>query len=203
MSSYHHGRLREATLDAVDKIIRQDGIAAVTLRDLGSQLGVSHAAFVHHFRSRTGLLTAFAVQGYELLEERLRAAADEPFLELGVIYASFAAEFPSHFAVMFAPSLLDTTDAALIEARRRAMSALVQGADAHTQAGQEGSSTEALAAWSLMHGLASLYSTGNLREGMLMQVENQEDLKHAARRVGCFLFRSPKDRAASTAREEP
>lgn len=62
-SSYHHGDLRRAIIDAALDVIREFSPAAVSLRDLARRAGVSHAAPAHHFGDKAGLLTAVAVQG--------------------------------------------------------------------------------------------------------------------------------------------
>lgn len=61
---YHHGDLRSSLLEAALDVIRADGPSGLSLRrDLARRAGVSHAAPAHHFKDRTGLLTATAVQG--------------------------------------------------------------------------------------------------------------------------------------------
>ena len=73
---YHHGDLRRALLAAALDVIATDGPAALSLRDLARRAGVSHAAPAHHFRDRTGLLTAVAVEGYGMLADALARPAD-------------------------------------------------------------------------------------------------------------------------------
>jgi len=55
--SYHHGALREALLEAAEKIVRREGVNALTLRAVARAAGVSHAAPAHHFKDAKGLLT--------------------------------------------------------------------------------------------------------------------------------------------------
>ncbi|MYW35224.1 helix-turn-helix domain-containing protein, partial [Streptomyces sp. SID2119] len=61
--TYHHGDLRRAILSAALDAIAAEGPAALSLRDLARRAGVSHAAPAHHFKDRTGLLTAVATEG--------------------------------------------------------------------------------------------------------------------------------------------
>src|SRR6478736_10491603 len=99
--TYHHGDLRRAVLTAALDVIRTEGPGALSLRDLARRAGVSHAAPAHHFKDRTGLLTAIAAEGYALFADAL---ADAPDLrERGVAYVRFAATHPAHFQVMFQP----------------------------------------------------------------------------------------------------
>ncbi|MFE0652927.1 TetR/AcrR family transcriptional regulator [Streptomyces sp. NPDC059534] len=180
-NSYHHGDLRQAVLAAALDVIAAEGPAALSLRDLARRAGVSHAAPAHHFKDRTGLLTAIAAQGYELLADAL---ADAPELrERGVRYVRFAVAHPAHFTVMFQPELLRADDPDLLAARERAsaelragVAALPPGTAAPDPAGPgaageppadtvrdaPGARTVGIAAWSLAHGFATLLLTHNL-----------------------------------------
>ena len=159
---YHHGNLRRALLDAAIAVIAEQGPDALRLRDLASRIGVSHGAPAHHFANRTGLLTAIAVEGYELLGDALETANQEgSFLDVGVAYVRFAIDHPAHFQVMFQPSLYGTDDPAVRDARSRTSSVLYGSA---TTIGSAAPSTDVgLAGWCLMHGLATLWLANNLR----------------------------------------
>ena len=153
---YHHGDLRRALLAAAIEVLDEQGPAALSLRDLARRAGVSHAAPAHHFGDRTGLLTAVAAEGYELLADELRGAADAGFLEVGVAYVRFAVAHRAHFSVMFRPELLRTEDAALLAAR--AVTAdLLYGSGGDRRAVEAG-----VAAWSIVHGFATLWLDGAL-----------------------------------------
>ncbi|WP_435596800.1 TetR/AcrR family transcriptional regulator [Streptomyces sp. S1] len=157
-STYHHGGLREAVLAAALDVIAAEGPGALSLRDLARRAGVSHAAPAHHFKDRTGLLTAVAAEGYDLLAGALAGA---PALrERGVRYVRFAVEHPAHFQVMFQPDLLRADDPDLLAAKERASAELragVAGLDGVPDAREAG-----IAAWSLAHGFATLLLTHNV-----------------------------------------
>ncbi|WP_435059897.1 TetR/AcrR family transcriptional regulator [Streptomyces sp. bgisy060] len=157
-SSYHHGDLRQAVLAAALDVIATEGPGALSLRDLARRAGVSHAAPAHHFKDRTGLLTAIAAQGYGLLAETLAGTTE--LSERGVRYVRFAAAHPAHFQVMFQPGLLRADDPDLLAAKERAAAELRAGV-----AGLEGvpdARTAGIAAWSLAHGFATLLLTHNV-----------------------------------------
>ncbi|MEV4946626.1 TetR/AcrR family transcriptional regulator [Streptomyces sp. NPDC053755] len=183
--SYHHGDLRQAVLTAALDVIACDGPAALSLRDLARRAGVSHAAPAHHFKDRTGLLTAIAAEGFGLLADAL---ADAPDLrERGVAYVRFAVGHPAHFQVMFQPDLLRGDDPGLLAAKERASAELRAGIDSlgsatgstdgsatgsatgSTDGSATGSATDprtaGIAAWSLAHGFATLLLTRNLDAG--------------------------------------
>ncbi|MFE5300741.1 TetR/AcrR family transcriptional regulator [Streptomyces sp. NPDC056632] len=157
--TYHHGDLRQAVLSAALDVIATEGPGALSLRDLARRAGVSHAAPAHHFKDRTGLLTAIAAQGYDLLAEAL---ADAPDLrERGVRYVRFAAAHPAHFQVMFQPDLHRADDPELLAAKERASAQLRAGVTG-LAAGTADPRSTGIAAWSLAHGFATLLLTHNL-----------------------------------------
>ncbi|MDK0519920.1 TetR/AcrR family transcriptional regulator [Streptomyces sp. ML-6] len=159
--AYHHGDLRQAVLTAALDVIRTDGPGALSLRDLARRAGVSHAAPAHHFKDRTGLLTAIAAEGYALFADELAEAPD--LKERGVRYVRFAAEHPAHFHVMFRPDLLRADDPALLAAKDRASAELRAGVGGLPPAGRgDDDRLAGVAAWSLAHGFATLLLSGNL-----------------------------------------
>ncbi|MFF3261249.1 TetR/AcrR family transcriptional regulator [Streptomyces sp. NPDC002932] len=159
--TYHHGDLRRAVLTAALDVIRTEGPGALSLRDLARRAGVSHAAPAHHFKDRTGLLTAIATEGYELFADAL---ADAPDLrERGVRYVRFATEHPAHFQVMFRPELFRAQDPDLVAAKDRASAELRTGVSGLPTARRgEDAGLAGMAAWSLAHGFATLLLSGNL-----------------------------------------
>ena len=64
MSSYHHGNLRRVLLDGALEAIAENGVAAMSLRDVARRAGVSHSAPAHHFGDKAGVLTAIAIEGF-------------------------------------------------------------------------------------------------------------------------------------------
>ncbi|MEV0221227.1 TetR/AcrR family transcriptional regulator [Streptomyces sp. NPDC050704] len=182
--TYHHGDLRRAILAAALDVISAEGPSALSLRDLARRAGVSHAAPAHHFKDRTGLLTAIAAEGYELLAATLTEAAD--LRDAGVRYVRFAREHPAHFQVMFTPELLRGNDLELTTARTLAGERLRAAVSAVPP---EGRGTDArlagVAAWSLAHGFATLLLSHNL-DGPV----GDQDPEEVFRALTGMLFRS-------------
>lgn len=185
---YHHGDLRRAVLDAAVAAIGASGPAAISLRDLARRAGVSHAGPAHHFGDKAGVLTALAAEGFEQLADALDAAQRDTgdFLEVGVAYVRFAVEYRAHFEVMFRPELFHPDDPAVSSARARANTALVDGIRSvrAPKTGPDDQHAE-LAAWSLVHGFATLWLTGALPDDL------GDDPAAAARSVAGTLFRDP------------
>lgn len=162
---YHHGNVRAAMLEAAVEAIRERGATAVSLRDLARRVGVSHTAASHHFGDKTGLMTAVAIQGFELLAEMLNDVffEERDFAKVGVAYVRFSVEHPAHFEVMFRPELYRTDDEELIAARILAATPLFAGADRVADAAAGDSRRAGVAAWSFVHGIAILWRDGNLK----------------------------------------
>lgn len=175
--AYHHGQLRAAVLDAAVEVIEADGLGTLSLRDLARRAGVSHAAPAHHFGDRAGLLTTLAADGYRLLAEALAAAGGD-FREVGVAYVRFAVTHRAHFQVMFRPDLYRADDPELVEAQRRASAILYGGAASL----RPDARATGLAAWSLVHGFATLWNAGVLPDDV------GDDVDTAARRIAGILF---------------
>ena len=181
---YHHGDLRRAILTAALDVIAVDGPSALSLRDLARRAGVSHAAPAHHFKDRTGLLTAIAAEGFGLLADAIGEAAD--LKDAGVRYVRFAREHPAHFQVMFAPELLRDGDLELTTARALAADALSHAVSAVPPEGRGPDARLAgVAAWSLAHGFATLLLGHNL-DGAV----GEQDPEEVFRVLAGMLFRT-------------
>jgi AcrR family transcriptional regulator len=181
---YHHGDLPRVLLDTAIQAILEVGPAAVSLRDLARRAGVSHAAPAYHFGDKAGLLTAVATDGFERLAATLREASQTTgsFLEVGVAYVRFAVTHRAHFEVMFRPELYRTDDPDLMRARDAARSLLYPPAAAVAN-GPDGDEVQAaVAAWSLVHGLATLWLNRNLPPQL------GDDPEQITREVARYLF---------------
>ena len=173
-ASYHHGALREALLSASLQLIDAEGIGAVSLRRVAREAGVSPGAPYHHFPDRASLLAALAVQGYELLTLELTAAqatADPPVQSLSALiraYVTFAQQHPAYFRLMFRPELSEPQRHPAVQAAQDVAEACLDKTVAECiragiiPAGQ--ADQLALTAWSLSHGLASLWLDGELQD---------------------------------------
>ena len=110
--SYHHGDLARALVGAAVGLIERRGPEAITLREVASSVGVTHAAAYRHFEDKTALLAAVAEEGYRALATSLaRAAATDlrdPTARIRRVvlsFVAFAMEHPAHYRVMSGPRL--------------------------------------------------------------------------------------------------
>lgn len=178
--TYHHGDLKAAILAQAAVLVAAKGADGVSLRELARAAGVSHAAPAHHFTDRRGLFTALAAQGWHRLAAALADARPE-FGDAALAYVRFATENPGHYAVMFDRSLVDPDDADLVAARSAAGAELSAGVRTLNDPRAEKDSPAAeLAAWSLVHGFATLWLNG--------AIDNAGDPVATAQRVARMLF---------------
>jgi AcrR family transcriptional regulator len=173
-TSYHHGALRETLLDATLQLIEADGIGSVSLRRVAREAGVSPGAPYYHFADRAELLAALSARGYQLLADELaaaRAGIGPPLRALAGLlrgYVTFARREPGYFRLMFRPELSGAGQYPALKAAEHAAQEQLEAAVASCvdagiiEANQAG--TLAVAAWSLAHGLASLWLDGQLQE---------------------------------------
>ncbi len=75
---YHHGNLRQALLDRAIETLGEKGVEGLSLRGLARDLGVSHAAPLRHFATKSDLLNAIAVEGVGSLFAASEAADADP-----------------------------------------------------------------------------------------------------------------------------
>jgi AcrR family transcriptional regulator len=185
---YHHGDLRRAVLEAAVAAVAESGPASISLRDLARRADVSHAAPAHHFGDKAGVLTAVAAEGYDLLADALSEVQEQTqdFLELGVAYVEFAIRNRAHFEVMYRPELYRPDDEVVRTARERAATVLYAGVRTVADASADvDARTAGVAAWSLVHGFATLWLHG------MLPAELGADPIQAARAVAGVLFRTP------------
>jgi AcrR family transcriptional regulator len=167
-ATYHHGDLRRTLIDAALDVIATSGPGHLSLRALARSAGVSHAAPAHHFGDKSGVFTAIATEGFELLyESQLRTGEGmdpaETLLPLAVNYVLFAIEHPSHYEVMWREDLYDIGDPALVAARQRVFEVFYLSVAAGTGELEPQEFRGAVAAaWSIVHGFATLWLGGNL-----------------------------------------
>ncbi|HVW56098.1 MAG TPA: TetR/AcrR family transcriptional regulator [Rhizobiaceae bacterium] len=168
---YHHGDLRHALLQAAEEELKEKGIEGFTLRGCAKRAGVSHAAPAHHFRDADALLTALAAVAYARLTAAMAArsakakedAADQ-LVAIGLGYIDFATAEPALFKLMFSSDKPDFSDPVLGEAATAAYKALVEAVCAAKGSDDEDAAApDIAAAWAMVHGIAELVNSGQLR----------------------------------------
>jgi AcrR family transcriptional regulator len=165
---YHHGALRDALLEAAERVLERDGLAGLTLRAVAREAGVSHAAPTHHFGDLTGLVSELAAIGFSqfnlaMVQAGASAALPaEKALARAKAYVGYAQAHPGMYGLMFRTERLDMTRPSLHEAASASFAGLAGaiGASRHEQISEQTLSLDQAAAivraWSLVHGFTML-----------------------------------------------
>jgi AcrR family transcriptional regulator len=156
---YHHGDARNALLTAASDLLESVGAAGLSLRQVAERAGLSRQAPYNHFENKEALLAELARQGFERLAASL-APAGESKAKSGLeraadAYIRRAQEAPALFRLMFSRELVNLS---------RFPAAAAAGGKAFDRltgivagfAPPERIRELALAAWSLVHGYATL-----------------------------------------------
>ena len=164
-STYHHGDLRAALLDAAELLLDEAGVAGVSLREVARRAGVTPTATYRHFADKESLLAALAARGFDafgaaLAEAAQRHGSDDALAAMAQAYLAFALQRPGRFRLMFGPAVAD-------RARHPELQAAVERASVGFRAASAGGEpTEhaitMLRGWSLIHGLTQLVLDGML-----------------------------------------
>lgn len=192
---YHHGDLRNALIEAAIPLLEAHGPAALSLREVAKAAGVSHAAPYRHFRDKTELLEEIAVSGYDTLTQACRSAqrryADNPakqLVEAGIEYLMFVVEQPRVAHLMFGGMIaLDSCGAPLCEASERAFQSLVGIVASGVQSGvfkAVPAQELTIAAWSMVHGFATLVTSGMLNS----VADNRREVRRLGRQLAETLL---------------
>ena len=114
-TSYHHGHLKEALIAAALKMVKEQGVESISVREVAKRAGVSSGAPFRHFPSRTTLMTAVAEQAMRRFRDEIVRALEEVksdaprdrFRALGTAYMRWVVRNPAHFQVISNRKLID------------------------------------------------------------------------------------------------
>lgn len=162
--------LRRKVLQASLECIEKEGLSSLSMREVARMAGVSHQAPYHHFGDREGIFAAIAAEGFQQLQEEILSAISkgaDPIQRLqaaGEAYVRFALGSPGHFKVMFRSELAPRENHRGARECADSCFDLVVTAANEAALDRWGREDEALpiAAWALVHGLATLLLEDNL-----------------------------------------
>jgi len=173
---YHHGRLKDALIEAARALIKQRGPAGFSLTEAARLVGVTPAAPYRHFPDRDALMEEVARRGFAVFGARMQAAWDEgrpdpvaAFGRMGAAYLDFAASETGYYRAMFTRG--DAIDNAPMEARGAfqalefAAGEVLSSHGVSEAAVRAGARRLALEIWAFSHGIASLALGGFLPAG--------------------------------------
>jgi AcrR family transcriptional regulator len=190
--TYHHGNLREALIEAAQHTLATEGVEGLSLRKVAQQAGVSATALYSHFKDKRELLALLATQGFAQLSAAMASeaqarpgasdAADFSLTGLAMGYIKFSMGNTALFQLMFGKevgNLLDFPELVAAGSQSYGMMADCVAAQVKTGNASTTPAVAATAAWSMVHGLATLINDGRVsadtcgvscNEEMILQV---------------------------------
>lgn len=159
--------LKERLLEEAKRFLEEEGLKSLSMRNLGSSLGVSRTALYKHFKNKADLLSSIAEDGFNELNSLFieiinrRKTAKERIKDLYREYFHYAVKNPACYRLMYgnvimkhdrSPSLITSAERAF----KTAMRIIIEG-----QRNREIKESEALkitnAAWLILHGYTIAY----------------------------------------------
>lgn len=180
---YHHGNLRAAIIEATLALVDEQGVNAVSVREIAKRLGVSPGAPFRHFANKKTLLTAVATEAMEsfsaAIHEELRASSNATpagaLRAIGHGYLKWALGNRAQFAIISNREEIDFLEAPQLHTLSEGVMQLM---NPHIQGLFAGSTEEELVAKklvcrALVYGLARMAVDGHFEEWNIPQGRQQ------------------------------
>lgn len=165
---YHHGDARNALLAAAASLLESVGAQGLSLRQVAEKAGLSRQAPYNHFADKEALLAELVRAGFERLAAEIRGVKGYPGGRLALqgaaeAYIGFAQRAPALFRLMFSRELVDPARFPEVgAAASAAYQALVEIIATLSEPPRR--EELSLAAWSLVHGYATLWTETGLED---------------------------------------
>jgi|SRR5579872_224570 len=185
--TYHHGRLRQAMVEAATQLIAEVGPHAVTVREAARRAGVSPGAPFRHFSTRAALMTAVAEEAMRRFQMAIGACLAqaahlgprEKLEVIGKAYVGWAIAHPAYFKALSNRDLIDFEGSSVLMEMSAQTEALLAGL--FGEAARLGLlrtndvAAAALGARAMVYGLARMYVDGHFiglaREAVMARTE--------------------------------
>lgn len=168
--------LRAAILEAARDLLSEEGLAALSMRAIAERIEYSPATIYLYFKDKEALIGEVVHAGFRQLEDYVRgelkalppeASAADQYSAMGRAYARFALENTAYLRVMFevpATARMECPDDRGKAHKRDPFGvvALLQRAAQEGLTGIGDARQAAVVGWGLIHGLTSLYLSGQL-----------------------------------------
>ena len=158
----HDDKLRARLLQATIERVDQEGLAAVSLRQLAASVETSTSAVYSLFGNKDSLLQAVVEEGSDDLAQSQRAAADGGLVALAHAYRQWALSHPARYRLMLNGVLdeVNLRSAAVHEAADRALEPLTSLLTTLRPEWAQCAQPQALQIWAQLHGVVSLQLAG-------------------------------------------
>lgn len=180
--SYHHGDLEAALISTALKLIKRNGPANLSLREVAHEVGVSPSAAYHYFPDKDSLITAIGETLFTDLaimeEEAVSAipgnsalAAKKRFRAIGLSYFKWAKKQPHSFQLIFGgfcqkDFISKHEEAPAFQLLSKCLDELVETGAMPKSSRKNGE----LLAWAAVHGVTNLIIEGHLPDSALESV---------------------------------
>lgn len=198
-TSYHHGELRQALIDAARLLIREREGNDFSLSDACRRAGVSTAAPYRHFADKTEIMNEVVAQGFADLTERFRGAVKDfapgtrdRILAIGYIYLTFAMAEPALFRMMFSQSAALPEGHVVTRNGKTCFDVVVQEVVDYCTINRVDGDAQmiALQLWTMVHGASSLTIDGDYAK-VAPHVDATRLIASAAERLLFLLPQGP------------
>ncbi|MCX4634902.1 TetR/AcrR family transcriptional regulator [Streptomyces sp. P9-2B-2] len=170
MSDQDAAGLRARLVQTGIDLLAEEGVQALSLREIARRAGVSHGAPRRHFPTHLSLLSAIARQGFADLADQVATHIDDhrtdpraQLMALGRGYLDFALTHRGMFELMFRHDLLESDHLGLRETSLPLFQTLVDLVSRAQPQSDLPPPVVAGALWSNLHGIAQLWRWGSLQ----------------------------------------
>ncbi|QIY58164.1 TetR/AcrR family transcriptional regulator [Streptomyces sp. RPA4-5] len=170
MSDQDAAGLRARLVQTGIDLLTEEGVQALSLREIARRAGVSHGAPRRHFPTHLSLLSAIARQGFADLADQVATHIDDhrtdpraQLMALGRGYLDFALTHRGMFDLMFRHDLLESDHLGLRETSLPLFQTLVDLVSRAQPQSDLPPPVVAGALWSNLHGIAQLWRWGSLQ----------------------------------------
>jgi AcrR family transcriptional regulator len=178
--------IQERILEAALDIIIQEGFPALTMRRIASRIGMTAPNLYNYYQSKDELYISLVIKGFEMLHRELVSVYDahENPIERGEVlaraYIDFGLKHSSYYDIMFTyptpkyDDYVGTPLEKLSEVEYRismdivtlALNAVKSLMSEELAADEQNVQMYFIAAWSMLHGMISLYNSKVVRYTM-------------------------------------
>lgn len=205
--------VREQILDAARELFVERGYEAVTMREIGKRVEYSATALYNHFADKEALVRELCRRDFQDFAQRFMSGVVgsqspvESMCRAGLVYLSFAEQFPQHYRLMFMTSLPEAPPEAgeredprmnAYVFLRHLVDALLAGQ--HLRVDLKDPDLVAQTIWAVTHGAASLELMIHKQEAWLDFKPRRERFADALRTLARAMLREPAAGEAELAR---
>lgn len=173
-SSYHHGNLKQALIEAAWQELKAKGAQNMSLRSIARIAGVSQTAPYRHFDDKNHLLVAMAQETHLMLADAFRQAINSEqdalhnIYNIGLSYVQFARTNPDRYKLIFGPSVERRTEyPELVDAGQQSIGVVISQVQlllsqptCSLENSQQNIEMTSYNLWASVHGLASVVIDG-------------------------------------------